>query len=324
MEFQVLMRHTIPLLLVVALLTSCEKEITVDLPETEPKVVVEGTIETGAPPFVLLSRTQSFFDPTSVASIAGSFITDATVTVYDGTTTHTLDKICSALLTEQELQLAAELTGIDIDLLRQANICAWTKLSLLGEEGLTYRLDVQADGKSLTSTTTLPHAVALDSLWFKLAERDPDDDTLGFVWARMTDPDTVGNNYRWLAKRININAEGEQKDASFIAPLFSAFWDRYVNGLSFDFNYNRGSAPYSEADDDNNEERGYFKRGDTVVVKFATIGIDEYRFYNSYSTNVTSQGDLFSTPANVMTNVEGGLGVWAGWGTRLDTVVCVP
>jgi len=318
------MRHTIPLLLVVALLTSCEKEITVDLPETEPKVVVEGTIETGAPPFVLLSRTQSFFDPTSVASIAGSFITDATVTVYDGTTTHTLDKICSALLTEQELQLAAELTGIDIDLLRQANICAWTKLSLLGEEGLTYRLDVQADGKSLTSTTTLPHAVALDSLWFKLAERDPDDDTLGFVWARMTDPDTVGNNYRWLAKRININAEGEQKDASFIAPLFSAFWDRYVNGLSFDFNYNRGSAPYSEADDDNNEERGYFKRGDTVVVKFATIGIDEYRFYNSYSTNVTSQGDLFSTPANVMTNVEGGLGVWAGWGTRLDTVVCVP
>ncbi|HMC97475.1 MAG TPA: DUF4249 family protein, partial [Flavobacteriales bacterium] len=234
------------------------------------------------------------------------------------------DRICSGDLTEEELILAAEASGIDINLLRQANICAWTKLSLLGEEGRTYRLEVQAEGHNLSSTTTLPHALALDSLWFKLAQRQPDDDTLGFIWARMSDPDTIGNNYRWLAKRINHYSNGEQKDGTFIAPLFAAFWDRYINGLSFDFNFNRGSVPYSEAEDDINEEGGYFKRGDTVVVKFVSMGINEYRFYNSFSNNVTSQGDLFSTPANVMSNIEGGLGVWAGWGTRLDTVVCTP
>ncbi|MEO8590846.1 MAG: DUF4249 family protein, partial [Flavobacteriales bacterium] len=160
------MRRIVLPLLMIALLSGCEKEITVDLPVTEPKVVVEGTIETGQPPFVILTRTQSYFAPTSLASIAGSFISDATVTVNDGETTHTLDRVCSGDLTEEELQLAAEATGIDIDLLRQANICAWTKLSLLGEEGRTYRLEVQADGKSLSSTTTLPHAMALDSLWF--------------------------------------------------------------------------------------------------------------------------------------------------------------
>lgn len=320
------MRRTILSLLIALLFASCEKEITVDLPQTDPYVVVEGTIESGEPPFVLLTRTQSYFDPTSISSIASSFISDAVVTVTDGNTTYVLDRICSGELSEVELQLAAEATGIDIDLLRQANICAWTKLdnTLLGEEGHSYRLTVQADGKTLTSTSTLPHALALDSLWFKLAERNPDDDSLGFIWARMSDPDTVGNNYRWLAKRINQYANGDQKDASFVAPLFSVFWDRYVNGLSFDFNYNRGSVPYSDADDDNNEESGYFKRGDTVVVKFASIGIDEYRFYNSFATNVSSQGDLFSNPSNVMSNIQGGLGIWAGWGTRFDTVICVP
>ena len=30
--------------------------------------------------------------------------------------------------------------------------------------------------------------------------------------------------------------------------------DRYINGLSFDFNFNRGSQAYSEAEDDNNED----------------------------------------------------------------------
>jgi len=33
---------------------------------------------------------------------------------------------------------------------------------------------------------------------------------------------------------------------------------------------------------------------------------------------------VFSNPANVVSNVTGGLGVWAGLGVQLDTVVCVP
>lgn len=308
------------------LLASCEKEITVDLPVTEPKVVVEGTIETGQPPIVILTRTQSYFASTSISSIASIFIQDAVVTVDDGSTVHVLDRICSDQIPDSLLDEAAAATGIDAALLSQASICVWTKLnnSLLGEEGRTYRLRVEADGKVLTSTTKLPNGIALDSTWFKLALRRPDDDSLGFIWGRLSDPDTAGNAYRWYARRINLGADGEPKDSRFIAPLFSVFEDRYVNGLSFDFNYNRGQVPYSDAEDDNNEESGYFKRGDTVVVKFASIGLPEYQFYNTAYNNITSQGDVFSTPSNAQGNIEGGLGVWAGFGVRFDTVICVP
>jgi hypothetical protein len=259
-------------------------------------------------------------------SLADGYITEATVSIFDGESTHVLDRICSGDLTDEQLEIAAEATGIDIDLLRSVNICAWTILdaSLVGEIGRSYRLDVQADGKSLTSTTTIPPVVALDSLWFQLAERDANDDSLGFIWATLSDPAILGNQYRWFAKRINDGEDGEPKDDSFIAPLFSVFEDRYVNGLTFDFNYNRGEQAYSTAEDDNNEEAGFFKRGDVVVVKFTSIDQGVFKFYDSYANNVASAGDLFSNPANVRSNVSGGLGVWAGYSASLDTVICIP
>ncbi|MBK8611945.1 MAG: DUF4249 family protein [Flavobacteriales bacterium] len=191
-------------------------------------------------------------------------------------------------------------------------------------EGRTYSLNIDAGGELASSVTSIPYAVALDSLWFRLAQQQPDDDSLGFIYATLTDPDTMGNAYRWFAKRINQDYDGDQKDDQFIAPLFSVFEDRYINALTFDFNFNRGSSQYSSDEDDENEEAGYFKRGDTVVVKFVSIGIPEFQFYNTYANNVASQGDLFSTPANARTNISGGLGVWAGYAQAIDTMVCVP
>ena len=306
------------------LLTACEKEITVDLPTTEPRLVVEGTIQTGGPPLVILTRTQSYFAPTDISSIASIFVKDALITVNDGFTTATLDQICSDALTEEQIQLAAAVTGLDPGLLANADICIYTKLDMLGIEGRTYSLNIAADGMTASSVTSIPYHVALDSAWFELALQEPDDDTLGFIHATLSDPDTLGNAYRWYGQRINAGSDGEPKDGGFIAPFFSAFEDKYINGLTFDFSYNRGSSPYSTADDDENEERGYFKVGDTVVVKFVSIGMKEFDFYNTWYNNVATQGDLFSNPANARSNINGGLGVWAGYAYAYDTVVCIP
>lgn len=321
------MRRTSSLLLGLALLlTACEKEIVVDLPETEPRLVVEGTIETGAPPLVILTRTQSYFAPTDLNSIASIFVKDAVVVVSDGITVDTLDRICSSQIPDSLIDEAAAITGLDAALLASADICVFVDLGndIIGVEGRTYSLRVEADGKVATSVTSIPQHVALDSTWFRLAEQNANDDTLGFIWATLSDPDTIGNAYRWFARRINPGSDGEPKDDDFIAPFFSVFEDKYVNGLTFDFNYNRGSEPFSEAEDDENEERGYFKRGDVVVVKFVSMNLPEYQFYNTYYNNVATQGDLFSTPANARSNVDGALGIWAGTSFAYDTLVCVP
>lgn len=328
MEFQFLKggSRTLAAAVFLLALVACEKEITVDLPETEPRVVVEGRIETGEPPFILLTRTQNFFAPTSLASIAGSFISEATVMVNDGVTDHVLDRICSSEIDPELLAGIAASTGFDVALLVNANICIWTVLdgSLTGENGRTYRLQVQADDKTLTSTTTIPNPVQLDTLWFQLALQEPGDDSLGYIWTNLDDPDTLGNAYRWFTRRLNSNQDGVPIDGRFVPPLFGIFDDQYINGINdLPVNFYRGDEPAQLSDDDD-PEIGFFKRNDTVAFKFTSIGTVEYDFFNSYASNVVTDGDVFSTPANIRSNIDGGLGIWVGYGVFLDTLVCIP
>jgi hypothetical protein len=61
----------------------------------------------------------------------------------------------------------------------------------VGVIGTTYRLDISAEGKTLSAQSTIPNPVQLDSVWFKLALQSSGDDSLGYAWARITDPDTT-------------------------------------------------------------------------------------------------------------------------------------
>lgn len=320
------MERTKYLLLIpaVAFLIGCEKEITVELPDTPQRLVVEGTIEPGLPPFVILTRTQSFFDPLDANAISNSFVRGANITVDNGNGPIVLTELCTSAIPDSLRDRFSELTGLDPSLVSSADICIYTNLSntILGEVGRTYNLRVEAEGKVLTSTTTIPNPVPLDSVWFQLALQRPNDDSLGLAWGTLTDPDTMGNCYRWMARRISRRPNGSTEDPTFISPLGNTFQDKYVNGLTFDFSFIRGRQFYSDQPEDNNEEAGFFKVGDTIAVKFVSIGFNEHEFYTSYDENVGSQGDLFGTPVNARSNIEGGLGIWAGWGVYADTIIC--
>jgi hypothetical protein len=299
---------------------SCEKEVVVDLPITEAKLVVEGTIEKGQPPIVLLTRTQSYFAPTDLNSIASIFVTGAEITVNDGTSTVTLQEIGFDGLTQEQLAQAAELTGIDITLLESISVYSLLDGSMIGESGRTYTLNIQGDGKSCSAVTKIPNVVPWDSTWWRLAEVNADDDSSGYIWGRLSDPDTMGNGYRHYARRIYSRDPNFVEDSRFISPLGSTFIDKYINGLTFDLFAIRGRSPYT--DNSNDETAGYFLRGDSVIIKFVSMGLKEADFYMTYDNNVASQGDIFSTPANARSNINGGLGIWAGWAPYIDTLVC--
>ena len=94
----------IPLLtwafLIAFLLTNCQKEITVDLPDPVEKIVVEGSIETGSPPFVILNRNYPYFGQFNVDLYSTGFVRDAVVKVSDGSNTVTLTELCWSELTD--------------------------------------------------------------------------------------------------------------------------------------------------------------------------------------------------------------------------------
>ena len=58
----------------------CSKIIDVELPDSEPLLVVEGSIRNGEIPLVLLSKSAGYFDPIGIPQ-EGFYLGGATVTV---------------------------------------------------------------------------------------------------------------------------------------------------------------------------------------------------------------------------------------------------
>jgi hypothetical protein len=312
------------ILLAALTLGSCQKQIEIDLPDAESKLVVEGKIEQGLPPIVMLTRSIGYFEPTDINTFDNLFVHDAVVTLSNGTTTETLLELCTAALPDSTLALISALIGISAEDLATFNYCIYSTFNtaVWGEVGKTYSLNIDAEGKQYSALTQIPSLTPLDELWYEVYG---DSDTLGFIWATLSDPDTVGNGYRWMAQRINQYTDGTQKDANFIAPQSSVFDDEFFNGLTFDFAYDRGIQQGSLKPDDRNDERGFFKTGDTVVVKFSALDKGVFEFYRAFETQAFTSGNPFAAPTTVFSNIEGGaLGVWAGFGVSYDTVICIP
>lgn len=278
----------LPLLTVVAFLTGCEKDITVDLIEAEEKIIVEGYITPGMPAYVFLSRTAPYFAPTDSASLLNYVVKDAIVTISDGTITDTL---------------IAPAPGIGY---------LYISTLITGEVGKNYTLTARlTDGRSISSVTTIPVPVPLDSLWFKVRAVN---DNRGWAYARLSDPSTSGNSYRWYAKRLN-------QDVDFIAPLGSVFEDKFFNGLTFDFAASRGNAPYTNDGDNHDDNDGYFLIGDTIIVKFASTTREGFEFWRSAESQVASGGSPFASPTPLKSNITGGIGIWEGYSFTIDTLI---
>lgn len=310
-------------------LVSCEKEITVDLPEAEQKIVVEGSIFPGEFPLIILTWSQGYFEPTNLSDLRDFFVRGATVSISNSDTTYVLTEFCSSTLTPEFLEIASQALGIPVETLQELDLCLYTNFELRGAVNETYRLQVTKDNHRVSGQTTIPGLVHLDTAYFSILNPEVQD-TLGILFAGLTDPDTSGNAYRWFTKRINRYANnvpdeelrGRQKDLTFIAPFGSVNDDGFFNGLSFEFAYPRGVEFNSQKFDDNNEERGYFKVGDTVAIQGCSIDRASFKYIQSMESQISNQGSPFATPFNLESNLHGGLGAFIGYGAIYDTVIC--
>ena len=293
------MKKILYLVVLAVVCASCEKNITLDLPQGESKIVVDGYVETGLPPYIVLSRSAGYFDPINASAINNLPESGARILISDGLITVAMKEIDTTIN-------GTVLRGI------YAPLDSATNFPLMfGTPGRIYSIAITTMlGEKVYSSAKLQLPVTLDSTWFKVQENK---DSLGFAWAHLTDPDTLGNCYRWFAKRIG-------KDDLFLAPFGSAVEDKFINGKSFDFGYNRGKIQNSLADDDNNIEDGFFKKGDTIVVKFCAIDRSTFEFWRDAETQMSNNGSPFAVPSNVKSNINGGLGIFATYSPVYDTI----
>lgn len=305
----------------ILLLNGCTKEVTLDIPGYEEQLVIDGQIETDQPPFVFISKSKEVYAPTDINSFLNGFITGATVTVSDGTTTVVLDELCSNNLPPGTEQIAADMFGISVADLANYNLCAYTSFNtaIWGQVGKTYTLTVNFEGKTYTAETSIVQPTSFDDLYWKA---EPESPNHGFSWVTLTDPANQFDAYQWEMKRINTNPDGTTVDAGYTAPFGPVFDDQFFDGLTFDFAYGNPNATGSNIPD---EHQWKYAVGDTVVIKFSKLDRNVFEFLEKKYTQLATAGNPFATPTNIPSNIEGGaLGLWAGYSPIFDTLACYP
>lgn len=274
-------------------LSACEKDLDLDLPDYQPKIVLEGAIEQGYPAYVFITRNVAYFGITDSTALVNSFVKEAIVTISDGTTTETLKLFTNPFYFPPYVFVGSK---------------------IIGQVGKTYTLTVKVDTLTVTAFTTIPAPVKYDSIFFK---EEPGKDTLGYIWATISDPPALGNYYRIFTYRVN-------RDRLFVPIYGSVYDDKTFNGKTITFSMMRGFETLSDEeqfrDTSLQREFGFYKKGDKIIVKSCTMDQAHYDFWATQEQAVYQGDNPFMNPIRVKSNVKGGLGVFGGYGASYDTV----
>jgi hypothetical protein len=277
-------------------LVACEKTISFSVDRQNPKLVVDGSIETGRPPVIFLTSSLDYFSKISPDILANSFVRNAVLTISNGSITHQLKEY-------GQPTPAGTLYYYTIDSSQLAT-------AIWGEPGKTYTLDIGVGNAHYLATTTIPFlAKTVDSIWWKPSPNNPDTNKV-VLMARVTDPKGYGNYIRFFTA---VNG------GPFFPGLNSVFDDQIVDGTTYDIEVEKGVDRNADIDFQN---YSFFDRGDTVTLKFTNIDKATFDFWRTMEYNYGSIGSPFSSPTKVLGNISNGaLGYFGGYSTEYKTLV---
>ncbi len=307
--------------LINCLLISCTKEVKIDIPNYEEKIVVEGRIYTNQFPVVLLSRTQNIYSSTDLSAYLGSFILDAEVYMtIDGDSIQIFPMAMNEL-PDESLFRVSEILELNPDetILLPIKVYSTTDSNFVGKLSKKHRLSIFHEGKYISGETQLLPAISLSNLIWKPEIANPD---YGRTVASFIDPPTGYDAYFWEVKRIH-EFEGAPIDQCYKRPSGGYIRDKYWNGTYRTLDY---SNPLKRKDTTHLEEyKRYFRKYDQVVVRFSKIEYSIYEFFRTRREQIENQGSPFASPLNVKTNLIGpAVGIWAGFSPYYDTLYCIP
>lgn len=277
------------------MLLSCEKNIDFELNQEEKVLVVDAQVENEKAPVVVLTKSFSYFDNLSVALLDSSFVHDAEVYISNGSLTHQLKEY------EQQVAPGIRAFFYSID---SSNLAT----AFAGALGGNYSLRILTGGKEYTSSTYIPASANYpDSVWFVRAPQNPD--TLKRVmYVRATDPPGRGNYYRYFTKI----------DSSAFFASENVFDDQVIDGTTYTLQF----PPGFDRNDVPSRDDNFFKKGDTVTLKFCSIPRSTYEFWNTWEFAFQSIGNPFAQPNKVLGNISNGaLGAFCGYAAEYRTYI---
>lgn len=265
------------------LLVACQE----DFHDNHEEIVVEGWIESGGFPVVLLTKTFVVELGKNVDGETSIVLPWGKVTVSDG-----IDSVI--------------LTG-DYDE-RYFPPYAYSTSRMKGVPGCTYNLTVEYGNRIVTAQTTIPMPASLDSLMVSPCEES---DTLYQITAYYEDNPATKDYYSFHTRIFN-------RETRFYPSFLGVLDDEHLTS----HNQQIVQPGMHFLTTENNVYRPYFRETDSVQVKFATIDETTYKIHKAYNEMTSlASNPIFSSDVSMPTNIQGGLGYWCGYGVTKYNVV---
>ena len=296
---------------------SCQDEITLDLPQAENKLVIEGAIENGFPPYIIITKNQGYFDEISIDTYSNLFVNDIdSVKIWYYSEGLKVSKILEQIIGLDSLPPIYT----DLSYFNNTDNYEFSKV------GRTYFLEIKWNDQIITSETTIPTPTPLDCLWVEQSET-ADKEFKCDIRALYSDPAEVQNNILIKSKRIQHYERKDSLDCNvenkpdFSLKLIDSGTDVLINGQSFETYFPRpkergfptgayNSYHTKECDDGSTLE---FNE-DVVLIKFCQIDEPSMKFWRGLVRQVGTNGNPFAEPMNLLSNINGGLGIFTGYG----------
>lgn len=245
-------------------------------PFPDSRLVLEGWIDSGGHPMVLLSETIPMGDgQISQNEMISGIAKYAKVTVSDG------DK--SVILTGK----------VDT---RYFPPYVFTSAKITGTPGKTYIVNAEYKDYKASASTTIPEPVQLDTIFPRVMK-----DSVYTIVCGFTDPPGERNFYRAFSK---TTGKDERYQPSTLAYASDEVFEGYTELILW--NTQRLMAPLYHPN---------ISLGDEVWVKFCTMDEKTFNFWSNYEvTLATNANAMYYFDTDMRVNVEGALGYWAGYG----------
>ena len=264
----------------------------------EPMLVVDGFIEDGGFPLVMVTTTLPVSEEyRSLDDVRDCIARSAKVTVSDGEN----EVILTGMVNRDYFPPYVYTTG-----------------NLRGRAGKNYSLKVEYHGMTATAVTTIPESVPLERL---VPSRSDVADTLYSLEAVFTDNPRPGDHYRLFVYREGI-------DSTYRNAFLGVMDDSVIgNPAPGDESLSGRPAVMSVYPPEPLKwatYTPYFVSGTRVHVKLCTMDDAAFAYWSDFAdVSSFSRNVIFTSNHNISSNISGGLGIWAGYGAS-TMVVDIP
>jgi Domain of unknown function (DUF4249) len=183
------------------------------------------------------------------------------------------------------------------EVLTEAVAGTYKSKNLVGTSGRTYTLTVIAEGKTYTAKSTMPSKVPITDLKFQIAPQPGSTEDKYVICPQFIDPKGMGNNYRFIQsttkktdKTIIVANDNVEDGKPNARPIISRDLDILLN--------------------------------DTATIEMHCIDKATYDYFYSLSQSSGNGPGGGATPANPITNIQGGaLGYFAAYTVQKSSKV---